>query len=43
MLSLAERAKTRWRALFEEAKAGWKVILDSAAPHGDKAEASLGA
>lgn len=43
MLSLAEGAKTCWWSLFEEAEAGWKAILDSAASHGDKAEASLGA
>lgn len=42
MLSLAEGTKTHWRSLFEEAEARRKAILDSAASHGDKAEASLG-
>lgn len=32
-----------WQSLSEGAEAEWKVILDSAASHGDKAEASLGA
>lgn len=43
MFSFVEGAKTCWRSPFEEAEAGWKEILGSAASHGDKAEASLGA
>lgn len=41
MLSLEEGVKTCCQSLFEEAKAGWKAILDSAASHGDKAEVPL--